>query len=194
MSTSAQKVLVEIVRGTTRLGELAAALGAERKNVALAVQRLRQRGLVELLGRGVYAPTTAGRDFLTSGRKLTSGRAGPKPRTRTRGLRERAWWVIRARKDVSVNDLLSVLSDGSERDARGNLQRYLHWLALTGYLAKVVRGTAPVRYRLVRDSGRLAPVMRLRQGLVFDPNTGAVRALETTEQATAQGDSDERGA
>jgi hypothetical protein len=177
---TAQAVLTEIVRGTAQLAALADAVGGRSKDVVMAVQRLKRRGFVTSARSGEYAATDAGREFLAQGRQIQGGQDSPRPRTRTRGLRQRAWWVIRARKTVSVPDLLSVLSDGSERAAGSNLQKYLRVLVRAGYMAEhaQVLRFGPPRYRLVRDTGRLAPVFRQRQAAVFDPNTGEVIALD----------------
>lgn len=180
MSFTSQSVLIEIVRGTTQLTPLAAAVGANKREVVLAVHRLKQRGLVVSAGLGQYAATEAGRAFLTAGREVKGGQDTPRPRTRTRGLRQRAWWVMRARRVVSLPELLSTLADGSERDAGANLAKYVRVLARAGYLAELpqrMAGQSPQsngykRYRLARDNGRLAPVLRQRQGAVYDPNTG----------------------
>lgn len=179
MIVTAQAVLTEIVRGTAQLAALAEAMGGRKKDVVMAVQRLKRRGFVTSPAAGEYAATDAGRDFLAQGRRIQGGQDSPRPRTHTRGLRQRAWWVIRARKVVSVPDLLSSLGDGSERDAPSNLRKYLRVLVRAGYVAEAAHGSrhGPMRYRLVRDTGRLAPVFRQRQTAVFDPNTGEVIAL-----------------
>ena len=175
----AQTVLLEIVRGNVSLSAIAVASNKARAEVVMAVQRLKRRGFVDVLESGVYAATEAGTAFVASGREVASGQAASKPRQRTRGLRQRAWWVIRARAVVTIPDLLSTLADGDERDAQANLSKYLKALARTGFLVELGRvpGMAPTsnghkRYRLERNTGRQAPVVRQRQREVFDPNTG----------------------
>lgn len=180
----AQTVLIEILRGNVSLSAIATAHDKTRAEVVMAVQRLKRRGLVEVLEPGVYAATEAGSAFAASGREVASGQAASKPRQRTRGLRQRAWWVIRAREVVTIPDLLSTLADGDERDAHANLAKYLKALHRTGFLVELSRtpGVAPTsnghkRYRLARNTGRQAPVVRQRQREVFDPNTGASYAI-----------------
>lgn len=176
---TAQQVLVEIVGGNTHLATLAEAIGKTRNDVVMAVQCLKRRKLVSSSAPGIYEVTDAGRAFLAEGRTVASGQDSPRPRQKTRGLRQRAWWVIRARTVVTIPDLLSTLSDGSEKNASKNLARYLAALVATGFLEETGRvpGTARTsnghkRYRLARNNGRQAPVVRQRQGEVFDPNTG----------------------
>lgn len=176
---TAQHVLIEIVRGNTQLAAIAEAVGKSRKSVGMAVACLKRRGLVEAPEPGLYQATEAGREFLAEGKTVASGQASPRPRQKTRGLRQRAWWVLRARGVVTVPDLLSTLSDGTEKNAAKNVGRYLAALAATGFVEEIGRapGTARTsnghkRYRLARNNGRQAPVVRQRTGEVFDPNTG----------------------
>lgn len=175
-----QTVLVEIVRGSSQLSVLAAALGTDRNDVVMAVQGLKRRGLVTIVSPGEYAATEAGRAFLSEGRRVASGQASARPRQKTRGLRQRAWWVLRARSVVTVPDLLSTLADGTEKNAGKNLGRYLAALVGAGFVAELetrAPGVAATsngykRYKLLRNNGRQAPVVRQRQRAVFDPNTG----------------------
>lgn len=101
------------------------------------------------------------------------------PRKVTKGLRQRAWWVMQRRVVFTLPELLSTLATGAEKDAQSNLGKYIKALADTGFLE--IDGRAPpdsptsngcIRYRLVRDNGRKAPVWRQRAGGVYDPNTG----------------------
>lgn len=193
MIVTAQAVLIEIVRGTMELHAIAAAVGGRSKDVVMAVQRLKRRGLVVSERPGEYAATAAGRTFLDEGRQVQGGQDSPRPRTKTRGLRQRAWWVLRARGVTSLPDLLSTLSDGSERDASSNLSKYLRALERTGFIVALEQrrpGHAPTsnghkRYRLVRNNGRLAPVVRQTQGVVYDPNTGEAYAVGEMDRGAA---------
>lgn len=176
----AQTILEHLARGIVQLPALAAALGTPRKNVGSALQQLKRRGLVDSPARGCYALTDAGHAWLASGRIIAAGQSSCRPRTVTRGLRQRCWWVLRARKSATLPELLSALADGSERDATGNLRRYLQALVEAGFVAvapqrvagSALRSNGYLRYTLVRDNGRLAPVVRLASGTVYDPNSG----------------------
>jgi hypothetical protein len=175
----AQNVLVEIVRGNVLLGTIAQATGSPWRDVVNAVQRIKRRGLVTIVAPGRYAATEAGVAWVDSGSEIKSGQTTRRPRTATRGLRQRAWWVLRARKTLTLAELLATLADGSEKNAADNLRRYLKRLAEAGFLAVSPprAGVAP-RYRVVRDNGRKAPVVRQSAGTVYDPNSGEVFALE----------------
>lgn len=101
----------------------------------------------------------------------------------TTGLRARAWWVMRRHGSFTLPELLATVAEGSERDAASNLRAWLRALARSGIL--VVEGRAApelptsngcLRYRLVLDCGRAAPVWRQSRAEVYDPNSGAVYA------------------
>ncbi len=106
----------------------------------------------------------------------------PSPRTVTQGLRQRAWWVMRRRVSFTLPELLSTLADGTERDATSNLGKYLRALAKAGIIraeaerqpgAKLT-SNGHIRYRLIINEGRKAPVWRAKSNSVFDPNSGRV--------------------
>ena len=186
---TAQHILVELVKGNERLDSIANAIGKTRADVVQGVQCLKRRGLAESRAPGVYTPTDAGRTFLAGGHTVASGQTATRPRRQTRGLRQRAWWVIRARQTVSIRDLLTALADGTEKDAATNLARYLRTLARAGFLVELPRvpGTSLTspgfkRYRLVRNNGRQAPVVRQHQRTVFDPNTGEAFPIDAAEE------------
>jgi hypothetical protein len=168
----AQAVLVAVVGGKARAVEIAAALGCARPNVSGALAKLRRRGLIEMTGHHRYGPTAAGMALVESGQQIKRGGGHGRPRKATRGLRQRAWWVIRARRTVTVAELLGTLADGSEKHAACNLRNYFAPLVAAGFLVKVPGNSGYPRYQLCRDNGRLAPVVRRGEGVVFDPNTG----------------------
>lgn len=107
-------------------------------------------------------------------------------RTVTYGLRQRAWWVIRKHRSLTLPELLSTLADGTERDAEGNLRKYLNALALSGILKREddrQPGISPkshgfYRYLLIINAGRKAPVFRAKDKTVYDPNSGIVYPLQ----------------
>jgi len=109
----------------------------------------------------------------------------PRLRVSTRGLRERAWWVMRRRGVFTLPELLATLADGCERDAVSNLGKYVRALSRAGILRAEARrapgGAATsngfLRYRMAVDNGRAAPVWRAAKGEVYDPNTGDVFPL-----------------
>lgn len=111
--------------------------------------------------------------------------ASPRLRMSTRGMRQRAWWVIRRREVFTLPELLSVLAENVKGDQSSNLRKYVTALARAGYL-KVDETPAPGtsltsngfhRYHLKRNNGRLAPVYRQSKAEVYDPNTEEVFVL-----------------
>ena len=184
-----QNVLTEIVRGNVHLSGISAALGQPKSSVINAVQKIKQRGLLLIDAPGTYVATQAGIDWVASGQVIKSGQ-GSRRKKASSGLRQRAWWVIRARHTVTLPELLSTLADGSEKAPDNNLGRYLKALVQTGFLqvlAHKAPGAAKTsngfhRYQLARDNGRRAPVVRQAAREVFDPNTGDVFAYGEAKQ------------
>lgn len=179
----AQRVLSEIGQGRQQLAELAGVLGRERHSVVNAVQVLKRRGLVEASARGNYRLTEAGQAWLSHGQAVCSGSHAPRLRMAARGqLRQRAWWVIRARKTVTLPGLLAGLADGSEKAAGSNLGKFLRDLTRAGVLVVQSRrvpgqlqgSNGHLRYQLARDLGRMVPVVRRRGRELYDPNSGAI--------------------
>lgn len=121
-------------------------------------------------------------------------RGGGRPRAeKARGLRERAWWLMRKLPRFTVDDLLCTLADGGEADAPGNLRKYVRGLEKVGVLARLMRrqpanprgGTGAIIYRMARDLGRDAPVWRRDSNSLYDPNSGALIAQPATAPAPA---------
>jgi len=107
------------------------------------------------------------------------------PRTKTIGLRQRAWWVMRRHGVFTLPDLLATVADGGEKDAAGNLGRWLRALVCAGILRTEGRdrpakptSNGCLRYRLAIDGGSHAPVWRTSRGEVYDPNSGEVYAID----------------
>lgn len=194
---TAQRLLELIASGPDGVttAEAVAALGRGANLVTGTATRLKRRGLIEAPRAGRYLITEAGWAWLDSGRVVASGQSAQRRRERSYGLRERAWWLMRELRKFTLADLLTTLADGSERDARDNLGKYLRVLERVGVLARMrrrVAGVAPtsngyVLWWLKRDLGRLAPVWRQRQGVVFDPNAGEVLAFGNAGAATEAG-------
>lgn len=170
-------VLAQISTGVLTLAGLAEALESSRKSVSAAAGKLQAKGLIEFVGPGRYDLTDAGWRLIKTGEETPQRR----PRTKTRGVRERAWWVLRARGMASIRDLLTTIDTRGQKTAPEILYRYLRALALTGFLVAVDVKPGDdrfsIRYRLIRNNGRKAPVHRVRSGEVFDPNDGQAYAL-----------------
>lgn len=108
------------------------------------------------------------------------------PRTVTQGLRQRAWWVMRRRIGFTLPELLQTLADGTERAAHSNLGRYLRALEKAGIVRReaerqpgaAITSNGHIRYQLIVNAGRNAPVFRAKSNAVFDPNSGVLYSLE----------------
>jgi len=96
------------------------------------------------------------------------------PRTMTGGLRAKAWWVLRKNRSMTLAELQLTVCDGSEKNAEGNLRRWLNKLIAVGFLIRKRESDGKLtsngiyRYTLVKDLGSKAPVVRAKE--VFDPN------------------------
>ena len=178
----AQETLAHIAQGKTQLADLAVALGRSKRDAVMFAQALRRRGLIEIKAPGCYALTEAGSAWLASGRQIASGQGTRPGRQVGRGLRARAWWVLRKDGRASLDGLLSVVAEGREKDARSNLSRYLHGLGKAGILQEDTRNGKPV-WVLEKNLGRKPPVIRFTQGVVFDPNHGAIYPMEGSSDA-----------
>lgn len=108
--------------------------------------------------------------------------------TKAPGL-QRAWQAMRVLRRFTTADVIMTAEVGESA-----CRKYLRGLALTGFLVLErgrVSGRAGSRdvWRLVRDTGPVAPIRRWDGTGVFDPNTGDAWVFEdgpndeTPEQA-----------
>lgn len=185
----AQAVLQALAGGCSGIPALMEATGLAAFQVSNAAQTLRRRGFVEIQGPGAYRVTDAGHSWLLGGRCVASGQGG-RVHKRARGLRARAWWLMRELRKFTLGDLLTTLAEGAERDARGNLGRYLAALEEAGVVTRMRRRVpcahghgGEVIWYLRQDLGRIAPVARAAAREVFDPNAGAL--VRPADEATA---------
>lgn len=184
MAWTAQRLLTLIGAATrgeciseARLAELS---GYGAKQVENACQNLRRHGFIARSAKGCHRLTAAGHRALEAGVTLKSGPRGPETGVRRRdpGLRQRAWNALRSGKKLTVDDLIMRAADGTERDPRSNLRKYLRALARAGIVFSMpVRERAlnptsngAIRWWLISDVGPLAPIYRARCNLVYDPN------------------------
>ncbi len=113
------------------------------------------------------------------------------PRTRTGGLRARAWWVLRKNRSMTLIDLQSSICDGSEKDPIANLRKWLTKLVAAGVVVieRVDDGkltsNGSYSYTVIKDLGSKAPIVRAQGGQVFDPNSGTL-IVETRLIASVQ--------
>lgn len=98
----------------------------------------------------------------------------------TRGLRARAWWVLRKNKTMTLTDIQNSICTGSEKSADSNLRRWLKALVNTGLVTctivddGILNSNGSNCYKLVKDVGPKPPVVREKGGVVFDPNSNQI--------------------
>lgn len=115
------------------------------------------------------------------------------PRKVTRGLRQLAWWVMRRRQSFTLQELLATVANGTEQDASSNLGKYLRALENAGIIRRYPQrhaGAAKtsnghIKYEVIVDGGRLAPVWRQAADAVYDPNTDITYPLSEQEASDA---------
>lgn len=192
---TAQMAVLEALKDgdPVALDDLDGSLGLERRYIVNSTTRLISSGLIERTELGVYRITNDGLAQIDSGEPLKSGKAGKRSgvkRMRAGGLRQRLWNAMRAynvgdqKKAFSLPDLLTVALNRGEETAStyNNAGQYLRQLKKTGYLLTLTRrqpGTRPgsngfALYKLERDNGDRAPIVRAREKALYDPNTREV--------------------
>ncbi len=197
-STQLLHVFGEAGEGGTTLGALETATSMSRKAIIAATGVLNQRGLLERLALGSYRLTAAGRLALEGGIEIKPGPKGERsPKQHRHCLRARLWRGMRALGKFGIDDLLLRAAQGDEADARNNAVKYINALERAGYLIRMkhrLPGEAKTsngftRWILIKNTGPKPPVWQLRQGRVFDPNTGDSVDLSAPEtaQETAHG-------
>jgi len=80
-------------------------------------------------------------------------------------VRERAWRVMRALRSFTLRRLCMITGG-----QRYNLGRYVRTLAACGYLKQEGREMGHNRWRLIKDTGPIPPVMKTVH-YIYDPNT-----------------------
>lgn len=171
--TIGQSMLEELAGGKVMLTrELAARLGVPADNIRSAARLLAERGYIVKM-EGCYQITDNGQDFVASEAERMPGLQKGDFTARSRfSLRTRVWNLIRIRTLWSIDDLLMTLADGTEKDAEKGVKRYIRALLKAGYVERTPRNQQ--LYRLVRNTGRLAPSLNTPARTLTDTNTGEV--------------------
>lgn len=167
-------MLRALSEGPKLTSELALAVGITTDHAGRVCRCLRARGVLRT-GGGIHELTEAGREAVERGEEIT---CGPQRGTvrREGSLRARAWRAMRIKERFGLDDLLTLLCDGSERTSQSNLRSYLIALERAGYLARLKRSAANggPRWLLILNSGPQAPAWNKQTRTIADPNTGAV--------------------
>ncbi len=180
--TVATELLQALKDGKPRfLSDLATEMGRSKRQVSDAAALLRSRYLLSLLGAGYYSLTDKGVAAAARGAVFTSGprKASGARRMVKHTFRERAWRSMRFRRQFTQSDIL-IDATAEDRNPHNNLARYVRYLLWAGYVEELPfrqAGTKPgsngfKQYRLIKDSGRAAPVYSEARQMLLDPNTG----------------------
>ncbi len=189
MAWNGLSILSALADGPMLTRQLAASLGGQANSLRRCLRSLASKGLVAS-AEGTHQITDKGRQFLVEGREITSGPCGgDAPSRRGLPLRQKAWRAMGMRDGFGLDDLLTMLCDGGEKDAARNLGRYLEALEGAGYLMVLPRrgeGGAK-RWYLHREmnTGPEAPAFNTRTRRVTDCNTGQV--FELGREGTGHG-------
>ncbi len=197
-------VLSAIHDGADQLAELSDRLAREKGAIVKAVQILKRRSLVDIVGadavdRGVgetptarYVLTEAGRQAATLGAPIVQGQR-PRQRQRTAGLRACAWWELRAHGTTSLHQILMNHAEGTEKAADTNLLKYLGALEKARIIARQAQripakhSRGRVQWRLILDLGVQAPVWWVKTREVYDPNSKQVFPMIEAVQEDGDG-------
>lgn len=160
--------------------QVAEKVDLNRRQISDAGAQLHNRGLMIYTKPGVYQLNDKGCAAAEAGVVLTSGPQGPTGARRKMPstFRQRAWLAMRVRGQFTLSDIVgdAQLHDGNPYN---NLARYARYLMWSGYLQEQPnrhRGTKHgsngfKRYRLVKNTGRMAPVYSAARKMLHDFNT-----------------------
>jgi len=170
-------------RDAVDLDTLAKRLPIERASIVAAAGRLVARGLFERLENGVYRLSPDGKKALSEGRSITGGKAGKRVKhpVYSDSLRQRAWKAMRLSGRFTAGEI-AALAARDEKDAEDTIRRYCHQLAGAGYLVELPTRTKPGKagsngnkqWRLIRDTGEMAPQHAASKRQMIDRNTREV--------------------
>tara|TARA_E500000318_G_scaffold46673_4_gene43983 strand:+ start:5645 stop:6241 length:597 start_codon:yes stop_codon:yes gene_type:complete len=159
----------------------------DRGEIIKSVGRMCSHSICERVERGCYRLTAKGADVKAGGKPLTSGPRGPHTRkirkSRKVTFRQRCWNAIRIKGKFTRDDVAMMAATGSERDPYSNALKYISALEKAGYLRRLPKetGIAPTSNGFVRwalfdhmNSGPDAPIIRTKDGGIYDPNRDEV--------------------
>ncbi|MFV0626132.1 MAG: hypothetical protein ACK5N8_02125 [Alphaproteobacteria bacterium] len=184
------KVFALVSEHPITLDELDSKTTLSRHCIIIAMSKLCSSGFAVRLENGIYKLSKKGKSLKTSEEKnkalyfKTGCPAGTKIINRARdknGFRDRIWKIVRLQRKFTVNDVVAMVSEGNEKDPRSNVYKYLQALIKIGYVfelpckakndSKLTSNGFKV-FSLVKDTGHIAPILKLRRKEMYDPNTG----------------------
>lgn len=165
-----------------RLDDLHAEMTYSKQQIIRAAVKLADHGLMDRHTEpGEYRLSERGLIQVRAGFRVNSGPATAHGKIRRQHdtFRVRAWKAMRVLGIFTVGDVIAAAERG-ESDPTDNLRSYLRVLVRAGYVIELqskaagTKLTSPgfKRYRLIRNTGSLAPVYRPERKVLFDFNTG----------------------
>ena len=163
------------------LDQLDAVLPLTRRQISDGAATLIRRDYLDRVELGCYCLTSAGVAASDRGEQITSGPIGPltcKSRRKWRStLRQRAWTAMRMSGTFSISELV-IAASKDDKQPEVNLLDYLRALSRVGYVAVLPAARGGLRrnskngkrFRLLKDTGPIAPEWRSRKGVVWDRN------------------------
>lgn len=154
----------------------------DNKQVTKGTLKLLLRGYVERAEAGCFQLTAQGLAAVTSGEVIKGGRYKPdtararKPLANT--FRQRVWTAMRMSGTFTIGDL-ELAARRDEKGAANVIGYYLRKLAAAGYVVELPVRKAGVhltsngfkRFRLLKDTGPIAPVYQEKRKRIFDHNS-----------------------
>ncbi len=156
-------------RRVVTVGEIASKLALDRKTVSGFLNALENSGRLSGTNPGgrearVYTLVN------DTGPELPRVRADGSEVTAGRGT-EQLWRTMKILPNFTIVELAAAASTSVRVIAHGQAEDYVRWLLRAEYLIVTVRGRPhrPARYRLVRNTGPLPPMIQ-RMPQVWDQN------------------------
>lgn len=164
------------------IAELEAELDLTRRQISDAASCLLRRDYLMRMEVGCYQLTETGLAAANSGEVITSGPRGPHYGVRRvkNTLRERAWRSMRFQRRFTIPDIVSSAAIETDGNPHASIARYLRVLRDAGYVKPSTRRVDRIAetsngfkvWILIRDTGRLAPVVLSKSNAVRDLNLG----------------------
>lgn len=165
------------------IDELDELLDLNRRQISDGAAKLVLRDYLERVEAGCYQLTSAGITAVRTGETITSGPWRPdtvrvrKPVRDT--FRRRLWNAMRMGGTFTIPDLVMAAARADDKLPENHAARYVRYLVRAGYIEvqhSRQRGTKLTscgfkRYRLVRNTGPLAPAWSPKRKALHDYNT-----------------------
>lgn len=177
-------ILHHLADGACRtIDDLAASLPLNRRQISDGACKLILRNHLERVEAGCYHLTANGVAAAISGTVIKSGPWRPDTakvrQRRSDTFRQRLWNAMRMSVTFTIGEIVIAANRGGV-DPEGNAGKYLRCLKAAGYVAELPvrqRGTRMTsngfkRFRLLKDTGPLAPVFRAKKMAIHDYNCG----------------------